>query len=166
LAEKNPILKLTLFRPGNYIQEVSPRDFYYDYSFSSVTVCCQPGAYYENGIGVEPVNSYAIQRTYPEGDIDNRAAELLRQKFPTGAYVAPPFFDAPTYGEIYMGNYPKSILTQKSYDSRDVEQVVAPKVIDFIDQNSNQEEPFFIYYGMRSGHRPELKIPYPFWPLI
>ena len=53
-----------------------------------------------------------------------------------------------------MGNYPKSIITQPSYDSREVEDVVSPKVIKFIDDNANKEEPFFIYYGMRCGHRP------------
>ena len=42
----------------------------------------------------------------------------------------------------------------QSYDSRTVEQVIYPKVIDFINENAKQRDPFFIYYGMRSGHRP------------
>ena len=86
--------------------------------------------------------------------MDNRTAELLLQKFSTGAYVGPPYFDDAVKGQIYTGNYPKSIITQPSYDSRNVDDVVSAKVIDFIDDNANQKEPFFIYYGMRCGHRP------------
>ena len=38
-----------------------PNDHNYDYSFTSSSMCCQPGGWYENGIGVEPVSAYAIQ---------------------------------------------------------------------------------------------------------
>ena len=33
----------------------------YDYSFTSSSMCCQPGGWYENGVGIEPVSAYAIQ---------------------------------------------------------------------------------------------------------
>ena len=99
--------------------------------------------YYENGVALEPVTKYAIQRTYPgnflnfsllnasisfseaylyhpklltkkfkEGDRVNLTAKMNFEKFPTSAYVGPPYFDSPVEGEIYMGNYPRSIVTQ------------------------------------------------------
>ena len=47
-----------------------------------------------------------------------------------------------------------SILTQAEYDGRDQEGVILPKALNFIAEHANDEAPFFMYYGIRSGHRP------------
>ena len=38
-----------------------------------------------------------------------------------------------------------------SYDFRLIDDAIVPKVTSFIRQNAENENPFFIYYGMRSG---------------
>ena len=52
-------------RLGTYQKVTSEKDFYYDYSFTAGSPCCQPTGYYENGVAIEPVSKYAIQRTFP-----------------------------------------------------------------------------------------------------
>jgi len=53
---------------------------------------------------------------------------------------------------IYFCNFTIQQIAMKSYDSRHSEEIVVPKLENFIDENHDQE--FFVYYGMRSGHGP------------
>ncbi|CAG5110143.1 Oidioi.mRNA.OKI2018_I69.chr2.g4575.t1.cds [Oikopleura dioica] len=167
--------------PGDYKMTVSQKDFNYDYAFTSTSPCCLPAGFFENGVGIEPFDRYAIQRPFPEG-VENRSKdgfseeiakrddfwsyhtfnpfyrwsteeESITARFKSG-YVAEPFFEEPEYGPVLMGNYPSSILVQNSYDSRNAEDVILPRALNFIEENANQDEPFFMYYGLRSGHRP------------
>ena len=57
-------------------------------------------------------NHKLLTKKYIEGDKVNLTAKMNFEKFPTSAYVGPPYFDSPVEGEIYMGNYPRSIVTQ------------------------------------------------------
>ena len=38
-----------------------------------------------------------------------------------------------------------------SYDFRLIDDAIVPKVTNFIQKSAKNEDPFFIYYGMRSG---------------
>ena len=109
-------------------------------------------------MAIERTSKYAIQKNYPEYHLSrterNRTAEDLGLEFPISGYVGPPYFDKEVLGPILMGNYPKSILVQESYDSRTQEDVVSEQFFKYIDENAAKPEPFFAYYGMRSGHRP------------
>lgn len=169
------------FQKGHYKMFLSPLDYSYDYHYTSTSVCCQPGGFFEHGVGVKPFDKFAVQRPYPEGSekfpyngdpllckglaykpfpswmcrefTDYQTGNETVWKFPSG-YVGPPYFKEPTDGPILMGNYPSSILVQEGYDGRDTEGEILPKALDFIAKHADGEEPFFMYYGLRSGHRP------------
>ena len=53
---------------------------------------------------------------------------------------------------IYFCNYAIQQIAMKSYDSRHAEENTVPRLENFIDDHA--AEPFFAYYGMRSGHGP------------
>ena len=158
------------YQKGNYSMWLSPQDYDYDYSFTSTSVCCQPGGFFENGVGVKPFDRYAIQRPYPEGSENNpyegdpalckgllykpfptwmckvfknyQTGEEQVWKFPSG-YVGPPFFNKPEYGPILMGNYPSSILVQHGYDGRDTEGEILPRALHFIEQQATKKVRIF-----------------------
>jgi len=142
---------------GEYHMTTSPNDHNYDYSFTSSSMCCQPGGWYENGIGIEPVSAYAIQRPYPEGSSKETSVDPVTGKcneHPVTGYFGPPYFDRRVEGPYLHCNFPLSQVTMPSYDFRLIDDAIVPKVTNFIQKNAKSEDPFFIYYGMRSGHRP------------
>ena len=49
------------------------------------------------------------------------------------------------------------MLVQPSFDSRMVAQELAKKALSFIDDNA--KDPFFMYFGFRSGHHPFVSPP-------
>jgi arylsulfatase A-like enzyme len=53
---------------------------------------------------------------------------------------------------LYHVTWMKQNIIGKTFDSRNVEQKVSRKVLNFIDEN--HEQPFFAYYAMHSGHGP------------
>ena len=110
----------------------------------------------------EPFDHYAIQRPFPEGSPEYYTVKVPnvkgtkiveKQRRPKG-YVGQPVFKHRIDGNVYVGNYPPSILVQKSFDSRNVEQKCNEKAIDFIKTAAKKSEPFFLYYGMRAAHLP------------
>ena len=146
--------------PGNYIQSISPLDHHYDYSFTQSSVCCQPGGFYENGKGIEPVDTWILQQPYPEENTKKTNYDANTGKcneFPVSGYMGDirqtDKFEG-EFGELplFHCNFPGQQLAMKSYDTRLFDELVIPKVEQFIDQSHEQE--FFIYYGMRSGHKP------------
>ena len=70
------------------------------------------------------------------------------------AYVAAPWMPEETMGEIFTQNFPRSLVAQASFDSREKEQTVSGKLNDFIRSQADSDTPFFAYYGMREGHGP------------
>ena len=50
--------------PGIYRKQ-NPAEYGYDYSFLNSALCCQPGGYYENGEGIEPMDTWLRQLPYP-----------------------------------------------------------------------------------------------------
>ena len=54
------------YLPGNYEQKTKPSEYGYDYAFTNTFACCQPAGFYENGIGIEPVDVWFRQLPYPE----------------------------------------------------------------------------------------------------
>jgi arylsulfatase A len=139
------------YQPGNYYLKISETDYNYDYSFTSMSPCCGPNGFFENGNQTESFSKYAIQRYYPEGGTKK---ERGGSEFPSNAYVAAPFPDQPIEGEKYTSNYPNTMIAQPNFDSRLKGQVVSEKLTDFIREQEHSEQPFFAYYGMRSGHSP------------
>ena len=135
----------------------------FDYTYLSRSPCCNPGGgSFENGNNTEPFDHYAIQRPFPEGSPESIKLKLPnvkgtkwveKERRPSG-YVGQPVFKTRVEGEVFVGNYPPSILVQKSYDSRFVEQKCNEKALDFIKSAAKKSEPFFLYYGMRAAHSP------------
>jgi len=154
-------LKMNYNKPGLYEKSSMPHEYGYDYSFLNSALCCEPGGYYENGIGIEPMDTYLRQLPYPESRPIG-AENFNRQRggctlFPYTGYMGPEKYDKPYYGDIldlgiYFCNYGIEALAMKSYDSRLAEEKVVPKLENFIDEHADEE--FFVYYGMRSGHGP------------
>jgi len=137
--------KRLFFELGNYTQNISENNHFYDYSFSSASPCCEVNGFFENGQQTEPFTKWAIQRSYPE----NMKPELMKC-----AYVAAPFLEEETLGERFTANFPRSLVAQASFDSREKEQTVSGKLNDFIRSQADSDTPFFAYYGMREGHGP------------
>jgi len=137
--------KQSFFTPGNYSQHISELDHKYDYSFSSYSPCCEVNGYFENGQQTEPFTDWAIQRSFPE--IGNSTLMPC-------AYVASPWMPEETQGERLTANFPRALVAQASFDSRNKEQVVSSKLNDFIRSQEDSDTPFFAYYGMREGHGP------------
>ena len=54
------------YLPGNYEQAKKNQEYNYDYAFLNSFSCCAPGGYYENGYGIEPVDTWVQQLPYPE----------------------------------------------------------------------------------------------------
>lgn len=105
-------------------------------------MCCNPGIYFENGIGTSPGTKFAIQRVY----------SAAIPKYPV---FSPPFYDFEHVDTpILKRDHPRNILVAEDYDSRDVETIVADKVFDFIDEHAGKDKPFFLYYAARLGHSP------------
>jgi len=155
------MLKMNYYTPGLYEKSVKPIEYGYDYSFLNSALCCQVGAYYENGVGIEPVDTWLRQLPYPENRPDG--SETFNRKhgfcsmYPYSGYMGGAKYDAPFDGDaldlsINFCNYGLEVLAMKSYDTRYAEETVMPKLENFIDDHA--EEEFFIYYGMRSGHGP------------
>ena len=59
-------LRMTYDTPGWYEKSVLPEEYGFDYSFLNSALCCENGGYYENGIGIEPMDTYLRQLPYPE----------------------------------------------------------------------------------------------------
>lgn len=59
--------------------------------------------------------------------------------------LAPPYTNERINGEILIPSFPISILVQESYDTRELEQRVAEKAIDFINDNAHKEVTFISY---------------------
>merc|ERR1719215_1892372 len=154
-------LKMGFNTPGLYEKYYLPHEYGYDYSFLNSALCCEPGGYYENGIGIEPMDTYLRQLPYPESR--PIGAENFNRRhggctlFPYTGYMGPAKYEEPYEGDIldlgiYFCNYALETVAMKSYDSRHAEEKVVPKLVNFIDENADEE--FFVYYGMRSGHGP------------
>jgi arylsulfatase A len=133
------------FEPGNYYQIVSEIHHFYDYSFSSGSPCCEINGFFENAQQTEPFTKWAVQRFYPE----DGKTQLMKN-----AYVAAPFMEEETFGDKIQINYPRSMVAQASFDTRNTEQTVSSKLNDFIRSQEGSEAPFFAYYGLREGHGP------------
>ena len=69
-------------------------------------------------------------------------------------YLAPPYSDERADGPVLVPNFPPSILVQETYDSREIEQRLATKALEFIRNSVVDDQPFFMYYGFRAGHNP------------
>ena len=93
---------------------------------------------------------FATQRSYPEGSEEFRGPVCQKYKSFTGedrcgdkpfanGYLAPPYSDERVDGSVLVPNFPPSILVQESYDSREIEQRLATKALQFIRDNANQE---------------------------
>ena len=105
-------------------------------------MCCNPGVYFDNGIGTSSATKFSIQRTYSPD-------------FPQYPVFSPPFYDFEhDDSSILARDFPRNILVAEDYDSRYVEPIVADKVFDFIDNHAAQDKPFFLYYAARLGHAP------------
>ena len=105
------------------------------------------------------ISRYATQRAYPETEDGTYCYTQLngldRCGRPLGrGYLAPPYTDERIEGPVYIPNHPPSILVQESYDSRDIEERLAVKALKFIRDSAPGPDPFFLYYGFRSGHNP------------
>ena len=79
--------------PGIYKQKINPAEYGYDYSFLNSALCCQPGGYYENGEGIEPMDTWLRQLPYPETlpretEIFNRETGACPM-FPHSGYMGP-----------------------------------------------------------------------------
>ena len=131
--------------PGNYSQQVSELDHFYDYSFVSYSPCCEVNGYFENGAQTESFTEWAIQRSFPEN-----SKNLLMKC----AYVAGPFPEEQTNGERLTANFPRSMVAQATFDTREKEQTISSKLNDFIRSQEDSDTPFFAYYGLREGHGP------------
>jgi len=119
----------------------TPASYDFDHSFLSPALCCNPGIYFENGVG-SPGTKYAIQRLYSPD-------------FPKYPVFKPPFYDFEhTDTPIFKRDHPRNILVAEDFDSRDVEPITAEKVYEFIDSQAGSEKPFFLYYAARLGHSP------------
>ena len=68
--------------------------------------------------------------------------------------VAKPFYDEPVIGPMLLANHPPSMLVQSSFDSRMVAQRLAKRALSFIERQADSTQPFFMYFGFRSGHHP------------
>ena len=142
--------------------EIGPHTASYDYSFLERGPCCTPGGgYFENGKGVRPFDTWAIQRNFPEHRTEG---EFVWNDYDTGrrmsrpgisGYVGPPYMDGKIDGPVLVANYPPSVLVQKGFDTRYAEQKIRNKAIGFIERLSKHpKKPFFLYYGMRAAHKP------------
>ena len=149
------------YLPGNYEQKTKPSRYGFDYAFTNTFTCCQPAGFYENGKGIEPVDVWLRQLPYPESlprstpmfDPETGRCSLS----PFTGYMGPDRYSEKYNGDpldlpIYFCNFAIQQIAMKSYDSRHSEEIVVPKLENFIDENSDKE--FFVYYGMRSGHGP------------
>ncbi|CBY41988.1 unnamed protein product [Oikopleura dioica] len=149
------------FLPGNYEQKTKPSKYGYDYSFTNTFACCQPAGFYENGKGIEPVDTWLRQLPYPE-NLPKDTPIFNSEKgscssFPYTGYMGPDRYSEKYTGDpldlsIYFCNFAIQQIAMKSYDSRHSEEMVVPKLENFIDENAEKE--FFVYYGLRSGHGP------------
>jgi len=131
--------------PGDYYQRISELDHSYDYSFSSYSPCCQVNGFFENGQQTEPFTEWAVQRSFPE---------VGKSQLMKCAYVAAPFMQEETQGDRFTANFPRAMVAQASFDSREKEQTVSGKLNDFIRTQKESDAPFFAYYGLREGHGP------------
>ena len=156
------------FEPGIYEQAIKNSEYNYDYAFIHVFPCCQPGGYYENGYGIEPVDTWLRQMPYPEYISEETTAfnretggcthDLNKNKPMSMSYFGPAgHLPAKHTGDplelpIYYCHHAVQQIAMKSYDSRYDEERTIQKLENFIDDHA--EEPFFVYYGMRTGHGP------------
>ena len=155
-------LRTSNYKPGIYEQKISPLNHGYDYSFTNSFICCEPGGFYENGKGIEPVDTWFKQQPYPETTPDDAPKPYNPDTggcttFPTTGYMGDARQDEKFDPEnedlpIYFCNFPRQQVAMKSYDTRYAEEMTIPKLEKFIDDN--QDDEFFVYYGMRSGHGP------------
>lgn len=155
------IEKTSYYEPSRYYQNFITGG--YDYTFINKNGCCRiGGGYFENGQGTEPFDKFATLRPYPEEkpwslmscytpfDGGKRVCDKRVQ-----GVLSPPYTDErDTSGEILIPSFPTTILVQSSYDTRDLESRVADKALQYIENNAGGKEPFFMYYGFRSGHLP------------
>ena len=66
-----------------------------------------------------------------------------------------PYFDTPIENGPYLHcNFPLMQVSMPSFDSRTIEDAIVPKARNFIRDRAQSNQPFFMFYGMRSGHRP------------
>ncbi|CAG5090395.1 Oidioi.mRNA.OKI2018_I69.PAR.g12585.t1.cds [Oikopleura dioica] len=161
LGKRYPKLRTANDFPGIYEMKIGPQDHHYDYSFTNSFICCQPGGFYENGKGIEPVDTWVKQRPFPEHT--PREASSFNPEWGgctfngvsgyMGGPGQPEKFDEETEDlPIYFCNFPRQQLVMKSFDTRNAEEMTIPRLEKFIDDN--HEDAFFVYYGMRSGHGP------------
>merc|ERR1712136_71667 len=132
--------KYSFFPSGDYYMPIGPHQLF-DYTFLTRSPCCNPGGgSFENGNNTEPFDHFAIQRPFPEGaperytiTIPNKKGTKMieKERRPNG-YVGQPVFKKRVEGPVFVGNFPPSILVQKSFDSRNVEQKCNEKALDFI----------------------------------
>ena len=119
-------------------------------------LCCNPGLYFENGRSTEPAEMWVQQQPFPETTPLETYDEEGYPTHPFTGYYGPAgqmdqmanATELPLYHVTWM----RQNIVGKTFDSRNVEQKVSRKVLDFIDEN--HEEPFFAYYAMHSGHGP------------
>jgi len=148
--------------PGIYEQRIKNQEYNYDYAFLTTFPMGQPGAYYENGYALEPVDTWIRQMPFPEHIPAD--TQTFNKEFgtcggvPINGYYGP----AGHLPEKYTGDIldlplffcfgPHQQLAMKSYDSRHDEEMTVPRLENFIDEHADEE--FFAYYGLRSGHGP------------
>ena len=161
-VSKDDESKYSFFPTGDYYMPIGPHQLF-DYSFLTRSPCCNPGGgSFENGNNTEPFDHFAIQRPFPEGSPksytikipNNKGTKMVEKETRPVGYVGQPVFKQRVEGEVFVGNYPPSILVQKSFDSRNVEQKCNDKALDFIKSAAKKSKPFFLYYGMRAAHMP------------
>ncbi|CAG5107958.1 Oidioi.mRNA.OKI2018_I69.chr1.g3571.t1.cds [Oikopleura dioica] len=162
LGKSFPTLRTSNYLPGNYEFLVGPQNHSYDYSFTNSFLCCQPGGFYENGVGIEPVDTWIKQQAYPEATPSDVKSYNPKtggcSTFPVTGYMGGDTRQSKRFDEnkqdlpIYFCNFPRQQVAMKSYDTRHNEEMTIPKLERFIDDNKNEE--FFVYYGMRNGHGP------------
>ncbi|CAG5105670.1 Oidioi.mRNA.OKI2018_I69.chr1.g2344.t1.cds [Oikopleura dioica] len=140
---------------GYYNLRAPPQLYGYDYSYTLPGMCCNPGLSFENGRSTEPAETWVRLQPYPETTPEEKYS-AGGNNFPNTGYFGPSGFEEEGTDPFSLNNYydtwARQTIAGKNFDSRELEQEVSRKLENFIDEN--HKEPFFAYYGMKSGHAP------------
>jgi arylsulfatase A len=112
--------------------------------------------FFENGRSTEPADTWVQLQPFPETTPPEIYNPDWYTDHPYTGYYGPAGHmdhmanatDLPLYYMTWM----RQNIAGKTFDSRNVEQEVSQKVLNFIDEH--HEQPFFAYYAMHSGHAP------------
>jgi arylsulfatase A-like enzyme len=112
--------------------------------------------YFENGKSTEPAETWVQTRPFPESTPPEVYNPDWYTDYPYTAYYGPAGYMEnmvnATELPLYYMTWMRQNIAGKTFDSRNVEQEVSQRVLNFIDEN--HEEPFFAYYALHSGHAP------------